>query len=61
MLRQSALEHLGEHVLGGLLVGAGRAALEVGAELPMELGAEMPTLVIVQVEPNVLAVHAYLA
>jgi hypothetical protein len=61
VLRQPTLEHLGEHVLGGLLVGAGRAALEVGAELPVQLRADVPPLVVVKVEPNVLAVHAYLA
>jgi len=61
VLRQLPLEHLGERVLRGILVGTGRTALEMGADLPVQLRTELAALVLVQLEPDVLAVHAYLA
>jgi hypothetical protein len=59
MLRESLLEHLGEHLLHRLLLGARRAALEVGADRLAPVRVEPPALIIEKLQSYVLAVHRH--
>src|SRR3989475_743962 len=58
MLRQAALEELAQRVLGGVVVGARGAPLDVGPDFARELRGELPPVVVEQVGPDVLAVHS---
>src|SRR5438445_242100 len=58
MLRQAALEELAQRVLGGVVVGARGAPLDVGPDFAREIRGELPPVVVEQVGPDVLAVHS---
>src|SRR5437667_232926 len=61
MLWQAALEELAQRVLGGVVVGARGAPLDVGPDFARELRGELPPVVVEQVGPDVLAVHSSLS
>jgi hypothetical protein len=57
VLGQSALQGLGQQRVGRHLMGAGRAALEMDADIvPMQRG-ELSPLVVEKLGSHVLAVH----
>ncbi len=57
MLRQTLFQNLSQHLLRRLGTGAGRAALEVGADLSVQLRPELPPLEIQETRSHVSAVH----
>lgn len=63
MLRQSLLQEVGQHMLCRLSPGAGRAGVEMRADLPLQVRTQSVLLIIKEMYPHVLALHAapYLA
>jgi hypothetical protein len=60
VLRQTLFQNLGQHLLGCLGTGAGRAALEVSANAPAHLWPDLSPLVLQKMKSYVAAVHPHL-
>lgn len=58
MLRQAALESLRQLALDAVLLGAVRAAVDMGADLPVAFGREPALLIVEEHQEDVVAVHA---